>query len=258
MHTDISYNLSSEKTPIILLHGWGMNKTIWSEVIKLLPQNIQARIRCLDLPGYGDNRLELDDYNLAALTSWLASEVDKPSIVIGWSLGGLLAQNLTFCFPEKVIKLGLIASSPKFMKSDTWPGIKSDVLTLFLNQLSKDHVKTVERFLAIQAMGSESARKDITALKNVVLNVELPSQIALQEGLRILQDVDLTEQLSQLTCPVFALFGKLDSLVPIAVEQEVKKINPNIQTSCFDKSSHAPFISDTAKFNAWLIKNIEE
>jgi pimeloyl-[acyl-carrier protein] methyl ester esterase len=257
MRTDISYNLSSEKTPIILLHGWGMNKTIWSAVVKLLPEGIQSRIRCLDLPGYGDNKVELADYNLPALTHWLASEVTTPSIVIGWSLGGLLAQNLAFHSPEKVTKVGLIASSPKFMKSDTWAGIKPDVLTLFLNQLSKDHVKTVERFLANQAMGSESARKDITALKNVVLNMELPSQVALQEGLRILQGVDLRDQLSQLTCPVFALFGKLDSLVAIVVEQELKNLNANIQTSCFNKSSHAPFISDTAKFNTWLIKNIE-
>jgi len=256
MCTDISYNLSSEKTPIILLHGWGMNKTIWTELVAQLPKDIQSRMQCLDLPGYGDNRIELQEYNLTSLTQWLAAQINQPSIVIGWSLGGVLAQNLALHFPDKVSKVGLIASSPKFMKTDSWPGIKSEVLTLFLSQLSKDHKKTVERFLAIQAMGSNSARKDITALKNVVLNVQLPSQIALQEGLRILQNVDLREQLSELSCPIFALFGKLDSLVPIAAEQQITKLNPSIQTSCFDKSSHAPFISDLANFKAWLLNHV--
>jgi pimeloyl-[acyl-carrier protein] methyl ester esterase len=142
------------------------------------------------------------------------------------------------------------------MREDTWPGIKSDVLTMFLNQLSKDHKKTVERFLAIQAMGSDSDRKDITVLKHVVLNVPLPSQVALHEGVRIIQDVDLREPLSRISCPIFALFGKLDSLVPITAQKEIAKLNPNIQISCFDKSSHAPFISDKEKFKTWLIENI--
>lgn len=255
MCTDISYNLNSEKSPIILLHGWGMNKTIWSELVALLPDDMQSRIHCFDLPGYGDNRIELQEYNLTCLTEWLAAQIHQPSIVIGWSLGGLLAQNLALNFPDKVSKVGLIASSPKFMKTDDWPGIKAEVLTLFLKQLSKDHVKTVERFLAIQAIGSDSARKDISALKKVVLSVPLPSATALQEGLRILQNVDLREQLAQISCPIFALFGKLDSLVPIAAKSEIEKLNSNIQSTCFDKSSHAPFISDKINFKTWLLDN---
>lgn len=256
MRTDISYNLSTEKTPIILLHGWGMNKTIWAELVVQLPEDVQSRIQCLDLPGYGDNRIDLETYDLTTLTHWLATHINQPSIVIGWSLGGLLAQNLAYAFPEKVSKIGLVASSPKFMKTDGWPGIKPEVLTLFLSQLSQDHKKTVERFLAIQSMGSNSARQDIIALKNTVLKAELPSQVALQEGLRILQDVDLRAQLSRLSCPMFALFGKLDSLVPIEVESEITKLNTNIQTCRFDKSSHAPFISDLINFKTWLLSNV--
>ncbi|WP_341205943.1 pimeloyl-ACP methyl ester esterase BioH [uncultured Psychrosphaera sp.] len=253
MSTPISYNLSTEETPIILLHGWGMNRQIWGELYTLLPDEIQQRIRCLDLPGYGDNRVELAEYDLCSLTDWLAAQINEPSVVIGWSLGGLIAQNLAFHYPDKVSKIGLVSTSPRFMQDETWPGIKPDVLTLFLSQLSQDHVKTVERFLAIQAMGSDSARQDITALKNVVLSVLPPEQTALKKGLNILQQVDLREQLKQLACPVFALFGKLDSLVPISVEHEVLMLNPNIQTTRFEKCSHAPFISDKIKFKTWLL-----
>jgi pimeloyl-[acyl-carrier protein] methyl ester esterase len=204
MSTKISYNLSSEKTPIFLLHGWGMNKSIWGELLALLPAVIQSRITCLDLPGYGDNRVKFAEYDLTSLTDWLADQINEPSIVIGWSLGGLITQNLAFHYPSKVSKIGLIASSPKFMQSETWPGIKPDVLTMFLSQLSKDHVKTVARFLAIQAMGSDSARQDIMALKEVVLSVLPPEQTALKNGLNILQQVDLREQLIHLNCPEFA------------------------------------------------------
>lgn len=256
MSINTSYNLASEKTPIILLHGWGMNRRIWLELLPLLPDEITNRMECLDLPGYGDNRVKLKNYDLKNLTDWLAQQINQPSIVIGWSLGGLLAQNLAFHYPGKVAKLGLIASTPKFIKTDDWPGIKNEVLTLFLSQLSTDHVKTVERFLAIQAMGSNSAKKDIMALKHTVLSVPSPDKLALQEGLKILQQVDLRAQLTLLTCPIFALFGKLDSLTPIMAEQEILKLNPNVQSTCFKKSSHAPFISDITDFKSWLIGNI--
>ncbi len=258
MCTDNSYNTEVQNPPIILLHGWGMNKNIWRMLVERLPKEIQQRVRCLDLPGYGDNRQELEQYDITQLTKWLSFEIQQPSIIVGWSLGGLIAQNLAYQFPEKVDKLALVASSPKFLQSDNWPGIKPDVLTLFLSQLSKDHIKTVERFLAIQAMGSHSARQDISMLKDTVLSQAAPSEIALKKGLEILQKVDLREQLKQLSCPVFALFGRLDSLVPSAIEQKVKLLNSAVKTQCFEHCSHAPFISDQASFQQWLMGIVRE
>jgi pimeloyl-[acyl-carrier protein] methyl ester esterase len=65
----------------------------------------------------------------------------------------------------------------------------------FQQQLSEDFQRTVERFLALQTMGTESARQDARALKQAVLSLPMPSAEALNGGLEILRTVDLRQAL---------------------------------------------------------------
>ncbi|MDC2889767.1 hypothetical protein [Psychrosphaera algicola] len=76
-----------------------------------------------------------------------------------------MATQLAITQPEKILNLGLVASSPKFMADGNWPGIQPAVLDQFANQLDNEHKAVIERFMAIQAMGSVSAKQDIKELK---------------------------------------------------------------------------------------------
>ncbi|MBN0038351.1 transporter, partial [Pseudomonas aeruginosa] len=100
--------------------------------------------------------------------------------------------------PERVQALVTVASSPCFAARDDWPGIKPEVLAGFQQQLSDDFQRTVERFLALQTMGTESARQDARALKQAVLSLPMPSAEALNGGLEILRTVDLRQALVRL------------------------------------------------------------
>lgn len=256
MNTHSSYNSNYSNSPIILLHGWGMNKNIWLHFIQTLPSEIKQRIVCLDLPGFGENLTELNPYNLTALADWLGTEITEPSIVVGWSLGGLVAQQLAISNPGKIEKLVLVASSPKFMAEDDWMGIKPDVLTMFAAQLTKDHIKTIERFLAIQAMGSATAKQDIKTIKQAVLSAPSPTMTSLVEGLNILQNADVREAYRDIQIPIHLVFGRLDSLVPNAAIQQIHKLNQNAQIRLFDKASHAPFISHLEDFSKWFEQTV--
>ncbi len=72
-------------------------------------------------------------------------------------------------------RLITVASSPHFSAENGWPGIKPEVLRDFEHQLSEDFQRTVERFLALQTMGTDSARQDARLLKSVVLEQPMPS-----------------------------------------------------------------------------------
>lgn len=111
------------------------------------------------MPGYGLNfqRL-LIPYNLQIVTIAVAQHIPANCILIGWSLGGLVAQQIAHSYPEKLKQMVLICSSPKFSKSADWPSIEPKVLSFFTQQLNIGFSKTLERFLAIQAMGSVNAR----------------------------------------------------------------------------------------------------
>lgn len=238
--------------PIVLLHGWGMNKQVWNGVLERMPEDVRARIQVLDLPGYGTNKTVPNPYSIDALSEWLGTEISGPSHILGWSLGGLVAIKFAEQNPEKVMSLGLIASTPKFQQDDDWPGIRPEVLTAFSEQLLKNHQQTIQRFLAIQAMGSETAKQDIKLLKEWILSAEQPDSSALSGGLELLKTVDLRASLNTLSRPVFGIFGRLDSLVPVATVNELKKQLPNADLTICDHVSHAPFISNPEQFVQWL------
>ena len=79
------------------------------------------------------------------------------------------------------------------------------MLAGFQQQLSDDFQRTVERFLALQTMGTETARQDARALKKTVLALPMPEVDVLNGGLEILKTVDLRQPLQNVPMPFFAI-----------------------------------------------------
>ena len=89
--------------PIILSHGWGPNSTVWYYAKRQLSHGF--RVIVWDLPGLGkSSRPKNNDYSLEKYARDLEAVVaiagEKPVILVGHSMGGMI--NLTFCrlFPE--------------------------------------------------------------------------------------------------------------------------------------------------------------
>ncbi|MCT7951956.1 alpha/beta hydrolase [Ancylothrix sp. C2] len=104
--------------PLILIHGWGPNSTVWYYAKRQLSD--RYRVIVWDLPGLGKSkRPKNNDYSLEKyagdLEAVLGLTGDKPAIVLGHSMGGMIA--LTFCrlFPQylgtKLAKLILVDTS---------------------------------------------------------------------------------------------------------------------------------------------------
>lgn len=90
-------------TPLILTHGWGMNSTEWYYLKQHLSD--QCRLFVWDLPGLGlSTRPKNNDYSLENLAHDLDAVLeltgDRPAVLVGHSIGGMIT--LTFCrlFPE--------------------------------------------------------------------------------------------------------------------------------------------------------------
>lgn len=236
---------------LVLLHGWGVNSGVWEPLCEQLEQNF--RVTLIDLPGFGRNSDILpDSYQLPELAEMIAANIPQDSILLGWSLGGLVAQQVAIQSSDLLTRLVLVASSPKFTQTDTWSGIKPLVLTQFEKQLELDFSKTLKRFLAIQALGSDSAREDIKQIQHYVQNYPIPSEFALRQGLKLLSDSDLRYDLHQITVPTHRLYGRLDSLVPFKAIEQIEQVHPSSTSHIFPHASHAPFISHPHAFLAVL------
>ncbi len=235
------------RQPLVLLHGWGMNSGVWEHLLEDLSPYYQ--ITAIDLPGFGVNSDVLpQEYLLPDIAQMIVAVCPPKAIIAGWSLGGLVATWIALHHPQYVEKLSLIASTPCFLQRDEWKGIKPEVLAGFSQLLLSDTTKTIERFLAIQAMGSATGKQDVRQIRQTIFQYDSPHETALSGGLSILENIDLRDQLHQLSMPVTGVYGRLDSLVPKHVPDSLATVIPDFRFEIIDKASHAPFVSHTNEF----------
>lgn len=123
--------------PLILVHGWGPNSTVWYYAKRQLSDRF--RVIVWDLPGLGKSSPpQNNDYSLEKfardLEAVLALVGDKPAILLGHSLGGMSI--LTFCrlFPEHLGKrvAGLILVDTTYTNP-----VKTSIFSKFLRIVQK-------------------------------------------------------------------------------------------------------------------------
>ncbi|RRZ89824.1 pimeloyl-ACP methyl ester esterase BioH [Erwinia sp. 198] len=235
---------------LVMLHGWGLNAGVWQNIIARLSPHF--RLHLVDLPGYGRSE-GFPAMGVEKMVANLLPFAPARAVWLGWSLGGLVASSLALQHPQRVSGLVSVASSPCFTAQDDWPGIKPETLSNFQQQLSEDFQRTVERFLALQTLGTETARQDARQLKSVVLSLPAPEVSVLQGGLEILRTVDLREPMQALQVPLLRIYGALDGLVPRKIAPLLDARWPDSETVIIDKAAHAPFISHAEAFCEQLI-----
>lgn len=232
---------------LVLLHGWGVNSGVFKHLVAQLSE--YHAVRMVDLPGFGhNNHVDVQTLNFEQYCALVAARIPAGATVAGWSLGGLVAQQIASNMDTQVQKLITICSSPYFMADPDWPGIKPQILQSFQEQLQLDFMKTLDRFLAIQAMGSETARHDLKTIRQQVHTGGVANAGALKKGLNFLQQVDLRTTVANCTVNTLRIFGSQDSLVPKQSCAAIEALQPNVCCHLIDKASHAPFISHTHQF----------
>ncbi|WP_145484481.1 pimeloyl-ACP methyl ester esterase BioH [Yersinia aldovae] len=244
------YTCGEGDCDLVLLHGWGLNSEVWRCIIDRL--SLHFRLHLVDLPGYGRSS-DFGPMSLADMAGIVLEPAPPQALWLGWSMGGLVASQIALSHPERVHGLITVSSSPCFAAHDEWPGIRPEVLAGFQQQLSEDFQRTVERFLALQTLGTESARQDARLLKAVVLTHQMPASDVLNGGLEILRTADLRAQLSNYTQPFMRIYGHLDGLVPRKVAALLDHAWPHSQSVVMTGAAHAPFVSHPDDFTKLIL-----
>jgi pimeloyl-[acyl-carrier protein] methyl ester esterase len=227
--------------PLVLIHGWAMHTGIWRIFAKQLAEYYQ--VICVDLPGHGQSE-KLPEFTLEAISHQLYKVLPNSACtLIGWSLGGMVALDLASRFPDQVNGLVMIGSNPCFVKTPDWAGMKLPVLEKFTDDLIIDCRATLLRFLSLQVKAVSDYKMLLKELKTALQACEPPATEVLHGGLAILQQQDLRPQLAQLQCPVQVILGSHDTLVPVAVGEQMQSLNSDLRLNIINKAAHVPFLS---------------
>ncbi|MCW5197464.1 alpha/beta fold hydrolase [Buchnera aphidicola] len=244
--------MNKKKINLVLIYGLGFNKKIWFFLKKKLKKYFNIHTINLPNPNIKNNfYIELNNYIHKKI-----SQIPYNSILIGWSLGGILSTLLTIKIPEKIILLVTISSSPCFLKKKFWPGMKFTQIKKLKTELIYNYKKSIKNFINLQK--NKANKKNIQQLKKKVLSITKPNISSIKFNIKILKKIDLRNVIQKIKIPTLRIYGELDSIVPIKISYLLNNLLHDNNSYIIKKSNHAPFISHLNDFCNIFLKFIQE
>ncbi len=241
--------------PLVMLHGWGMHSGVWQPLIKKL--SAQYMLYLVDLPGMGNSR-PIEPYHLHALADEVAQVIPGVSDILGWSLGGLVAQRIALNQPDRIRRLILVGSTPCFVNKNDWDaGVNPINFESFAEAVNSDYKTTILQFLTLQCMKSDDARSTIKQLRARFDTRPTPTQTTLQRALHVLLESDLRAEVSSIRKPTLLIHGDRDTLAPVQAAHWMMQQLPHGFLRVMSGSAHAPFLSHPDQFIAAINQFLE-
>lgn len=195
---------------VVLLHGIGSSAHVWRHVVSQLAER-QCRTLTFDLLGFGSSpkpewpNYSVDDHAKAVIASLRAKNVQKPIILVGHSMGCLVAAHVAKLEPRLVKQLILYEMPLYVGLPDTRHYNKRrDLYFLVYNHIMESPdlafttKQSVRRLIAKFSgfeISEETWQPFVKSLKNTII-----SQTTLDD-------------IKQLSVPIDIIYGSLDMLV---------------------------------------------
>lgn len=247
----IVYRVAGTGNPVILVHGFGEDGTIWDLQAAYLKQNFKIII--LDLPGSGDSEL-IDDMSIEGMAEVIHSIIHEENIeacpVIGHSMGGYI----TLAFVEKyynhVSSFGLFHSSA-FADSEEKIATRRKGIAFIKEHGAFEFLKTATPNLFSPTTKDE--RPELIAEQIASLS-SFSGEALVSYYEAMIQRPDRTHILRQATVPVLFAMGKYDTAIPLADGLKQCHLPENSYIHILQQSGHMGMLEETEKTNLLLEK----
>ena len=222
------------KANVLLIHGIGTSWKTWEKVAARLPND--ARILAVDLLGFGDSpKPHWKSYNVkdqtdSIITTLLRKGLFGPIIIVGHSLGSLVAVEIAKRYPQTVKSL-VLCSPPFYRPAEASRFYHREVGLRALYNVIIENPSSSGRLLRVAAAKSlwldpgyyvdEAGTLTFIA----TLNAAIVNQTSLEDAITIRQ-------------PTTIIYGKLD---PLIVERNIKDLaraNPHIALKMIPYARH--------------------
>ncbi|MBI1798639.1 MAG: alpha/beta fold hydrolase [Candidatus Eisenbacteria bacterium] len=179
---------------IVLVHGLGSSSAHWLRTARILAR--RHRVELVDLPGHGDSAMP-DPFSLeqaeASLDRALASIAGGPVVLVGHSLGGLIAAAEAIDHPSRVRALVLVEAP---LKQDLDPNERAQLLAA----LDGDYRGVVRD--AYESFGRDSAQGAALWAEVSALDPSL-----IKPWIRLALSTDLSSRAAAIGAPVLAVMA---------------------------------------------------
>lgn len=250
---------------VVLVHGIASRASQWDAVMAELGQT--CHVIAPDLLGHGQSAKPRGDYSLGAhacgLRDLLAALGHDRVSLVGHSLGGGIALQFAYQFPERVERLALVCSGGLgrevsiFLRAATLPGAE-----LLLPLLAGSYVRSAagkvggllgkaritlpaglsECLVGFGSLGDRGTREAFVHTARSVLD---PAGQRVDARDRLYLAADL---------PLFVVWGRKDAIIPVAHGEELAATVPGTTLEVFEQSGHFPHLTEPTRLAATLLR----
>jgi pimeloyl-ACP methyl ester carboxylesterase len=253
---------------IVLIHGITGSSETWADVIEPLAEHYT--VVAPDLLGHGQSAKPRGDYSLGAYASGIRDLLgalghDRGTIV-GHSLGGGVAMQMAYQFPERCERLVLVSSGglgrevSAMLRAATLPGSEL-VLPLLASSRVLNATSAIGSFFGRLGMRAgpdmEEIWRGFSSLNDV------GARAAFIHTLRGIVDaggqrVNATDRLYLAQrVPTMLLWGERDPIIPVAHGRAAHELMPGSRLETFENAGHFPHRTDPRSFVRCLTEFVE-
>jgi len=254
-----AYRQAGEGPVVVLIHGITSDSRTWAEVMPGLAERFT--VIAPDLLGHGGSAKPTGDYSLGAHASivrdLLQALGQDRATFIGHSLGGGVAMQIAYQFPERCERLVLVDSGglgrevSLILRAATLPGAEY-VLPILTNARLLDAGR-----LAGRVMGAIGLRPPTDLRESARGHATLADKTTREAFLRTIrsvveprgQRVDATDRLYLAErSPMLFMWGQHDSLIPVSHARAAHEQVPSSRLEIFSDSGHFPHLDEPERF----------
>jgi pimeloyl-ACP methyl ester carboxylesterase len=255
----VSYCIAGEGPVILLIHGVTGSHEHWSKAMPLLAE--QYTVVAPDLMGHGRSAKPRGDYSLGSFAAGLRDlmvGLDLPRFtVVGHSLGGGIAMQLAYQFPERCERLVLVSSGGlgrqvhPLLRAATLPGSE-----LVLPLIAHARVGGAGAAVAglLRRLGLEAGPDLAEMARGFGSLGDAQTREAFLHTLRAVIDpggqrVDATDRLYLAEeMPTLIVWGRRDPLIPVQHAGIANRAMPGSRLEVFDEAGHFPQLAEPVRF----------
>lgn len=269
----VAYRLlpgDTSQVPVLFLHGIGASGDTWLDIPEELSDNGVSSI-VVDLPGHGESSRGAGDYSLGAMAGTLRDLLDYLNVervhIVGHSLGGGVAMQFAYLFPDRVDSLTLVSSGG--LGEETFAGLRAATLPgsnialkVAINERTVRGAAWVGRRLA--RMGFYPHVLSPRSLDTVSWLAEEDRRVAFLATLRSVvgvkgQRVSALDKLHLLEeRRILIVWGEKDPMIPLKHGENAHAMLTGSIFAVFPASGHEPHVDDPRRFARLLLSHVRE
>jgi len=248
-----------DSTPLLLIHGTSSSLRTWDGVTAQLKS--QYRIIRFDLPGFGltgpnPNRDYSTSYYNQVIDSFLTALHVSRVIIVGNSLGGLIATQYAIYQPAKVRGLVLVdaAGLPPAKKTTGAIGFKLAQMPVINRLLTIITPRELVKKSLQDAYGDTEKVTDSLTTQYFDMLTREGNRQALIDRMRQGWQVTDSNFLTKVEAPTLIVWGSKDRLIPVENAELFQQKIKNSQVHIWDNLGHVPMEEDPVAFSDILRK----